>query len=321
MLTDFDNTIKQVLVQRVPLDPNEVDVSFDCPKREWSAKVLKPTVNLYLYDVRENMDFKRTGWTVERGLNGASGVRRPPVYVDLSYFITAWARNIVDEHHLLWRVMATLMREAEIGSELLQGMLKEVGPPVKTVTAQADGILRNPGEFWSALDNDLKPAVTYTATLVLDLDVLLEAPLVLTKVVEIGPKRHPEQQRVETGPIGPTWHPEQQRIVEIDGREPLARQRIVEIGGTVRARAARKGGTPEQPVAGAQVTLPQLGISVRSDDKGRYKIANIPEGTHRVRVVMADGAASEGEIQVYASRFGASTGTAQERSSSYDLEV
>lgn len=222
MLTDFDNTIKQVLVQRVPLDPNEVDVSFDCPKREWSAKVLKPTVNLYLYDVRENMDFKRTGWTVERGLNGASGVRRPPVYVDLSYFITAWARNIVDEHHLLWRVMATLMREAEIGSELLQGMLKEVGPPVKTVTAQADGILRNPGEFWSALDNDLKPAVTYTATLVLDLDVLLEAPLVLTKVVEIGPKRHPEQQRVETGPIGPTWHPEQQRIVEIDGREPLA---------------------------------------------------------------------------------------------------
>jgi len=277
MLTDFNNTLKQVLVRQAPLDPDEVEVSFDCPRREWSAKILKPTVNLYLFDLRENTELRQPGWTVERGQNGGrSGHRRPPVHVDLSYFITTWARTIVDEHQLLWRVMTTLMREPEIEADLLQGALKEIGPPVKTLTAQYDGVLRNPGEFWGALDNDLKPAVTYTATLAVDLDLFRESPLTLTRVVQIGDTQGGHRQRA-----------------------------VVEITGAVRARPARKNGPP-RPVANALLTFPRLGISARSDDQGRYRVGDIPEGTHRVRIVDGE-TVSEREIQVPAP--------------SYDVEV
>jgi hypothetical protein len=287
MLNDFDNTLKQLLIKRVPLDPNEVDISFECPKREWSANVLKPTVNLYLYDLRENMEFRRSAWTVEHGQDGRNGgMRRPPVFVDLSYFITSWARNVADEHHLLWRVMAALMRESEIDAGLLQGTLKEVGPPVKTVTAQADGILRNPGEFWSALDNDLKPAVTYTATLGVDLDVLVGAPLVLTKVIDVG-------KLVSQGKPG--------QPAEADAVSAV-RERFTEIGGVVRSRAARKGDTP-QPIAEAVIAFPQLGITVETDASGRYRVAQIPEGKHRVSVTPRSGTASESEVSVPAAHY------------------
>jgi hypothetical protein len=273
MLNDFDNTLKQLLVRRVPLDPNDVEISFECPKREWSAKVLKPTVNLYMFDLRENLEMRRSAWIKEQGQHGATGMRQPPVYIDLTYFVTVWARNVVDEHHLLWRVMVTLMREPELGTDILQGVLKQVGPPVKAVTAQADGVLRNPGEFWGALDNDLRPAVTYTATLSVDLDVLMEAPLVLTSVVNI---------------------------------EDLAqapRGQLTAIGGTVHGRPAHQGGPRQGAVAGAAVTFPALGITVRSGDNGRYVVPDIPEGTHHVRVTTAGGAAAEAEVQVPAANY------------------
>jgi len=273
MLTDFNETLKNVLVQRMPLDPNEVDVSFECPKREWSAKILKPTINLYLFDLRENVELRHATWMTERGPEGPSGLRRPLVNVDLSYFVTAWARTVIDEHQLLWRVMATLMRESTYSSELLVGEVQRAGPPVKTLTAHADGVVRNPGEFWGALDNDLKPAVTYTATLALDLDVLEPAPLVLTKVIDLG------------------------GMPELPGPVP---QRLTAIGGTVCTRPDEDNRLYAVP--DAWVTFPDLGISVRSDRFGRYTVAQIPEGQHRVRVVSPEGRASDSEVQVRALR-------------------
>ncbi len=269
MLTDFNETLKNVLVQRMPLDPNEVDVSFECPKREWSAKILKPTINLYLFDLRENVELRHAGWATETGLEGPSGLRRPRVNIDLSYFVTAWARTVIDEHQLLWRVMAALMRESTYGPELLVGEMQRAGAPVKTLTAHADGVVRNPGEFWGALDNDLKPAVTYTATLAVDLDVLVEAPLVLTKVIDLG------------GMPG------------LPGPVP---QRLTAIGGTVSRRSGEDDG--RHAVAEAWVTFPDLGITVRSDKHGRYTIAQIPVGQHRVRVVTPDGHAIDTTVEV-----------------------
>ncbi len=274
MLTDFNETLKNVLVQRMPLDPNEVDVSFECPKREWSAKILKPTINLYLFDLRENVELRHATWMTERGLDGPSGLRRPLVNVDLSYFVTAWARTVIDEHQLLWRVMATLMRESTYSPDLLVGEVQRAGAaPVRTLTAHADGVVRNPGEFWGALDNDLKPAVTYTATLALDLDVLSAAPLVLTKVIDLG------------------------GMPELPGPVP---QRLTAIGGTVCTRSGEDSRLYAVP--DAWVTFPDLGITVRSDNYGRYTIGQIPEGQHRVRVVSPDGRASNSEVQVHALR-------------------
>ena len=60
MFADLDETIRQLLIKGIPLDLSEVDVSFEAPDREWSGRLSRPTINCFLYDVRENLDLRAT---------------------------------------------------------------------------------------------------------------------------------------------------------------------------------------------------------------------------------------------------------------------
>ena len=46
MISDLDETIKQLLKREGELDPTEIDIVFEMPDREWSGKVTKPTFNV-----------------------------------------------------------------------------------------------------------------------------------------------------------------------------------------------------------------------------------------------------------------------------------
>jgi hypothetical protein len=186
MIDALDETIKAVLRELGGLDPDEVDVAFDAPDREWAGRVGKPTVNCYLYDIRENLDLRGTEWTVERQPNGRTAAKRQaPRRFDLSYVCTAWTADVEDEHRLLWRVLATMIRCPEIPRHLLQGGLARVAWPIITEVAQPDGLLRDPADVWSALDNRIRPSVNVVVTLPLDDTEPLIAPLVLTRRLRI----------------------------------------------------------------------------------------------------------------------------------------
>jgi len=59
MIDDLDDALRDLLVRELPIRDNEVDVSFDQPRREWSARLSRPSLNLYLYDIRENLRLRR----------------------------------------------------------------------------------------------------------------------------------------------------------------------------------------------------------------------------------------------------------------------
>ena len=58
MIADLDETIRQLIVKELPIRNNEIDIAFDQPKREWSARLTKPTINLFMYDLRENVQYR-----------------------------------------------------------------------------------------------------------------------------------------------------------------------------------------------------------------------------------------------------------------------
>jgi hypothetical protein len=88
VIHDVDATLKELLVQKMPLDVSAVDVTFDMPNREWSGRVVKPTLNLFLYSVRENHELRSNQRALVR--NGVVGTeRRGPVRMDLTYLISA----------------------------------------------------------------------------------------------------------------------------------------------------------------------------------------------------------------------------------------
>lgn len=178
MFSDLDETIRQILVKEGRLDPAEIDISFEIPNREWSAGIAKPTINCYLFDIRENRELRQGGVQTERSANGATR-RRPPLRLDLTYLITAWTRAVEDEHRLLWHALRTLMRFAALPPAILQGELRGHELPIHTRLAQ-EGVLKSPGEFWTALENQLKPSLSYVATLAVDHDAVPAGPPVLT---------------------------------------------------------------------------------------------------------------------------------------------
>ena len=86
MLDDLDETLKTLFRERGGLASDEIDIAFEAPDREWSSRIGKPTVNCYLYDIRENLQLRETDWIVERQDNGRVVTKRqPPRRFDLSY--------------------------------------------------------------------------------------------------------------------------------------------------------------------------------------------------------------------------------------------
>ncbi len=248
MISALDETIKQLLIKNGRLDPAEVDISFDMPDREWSASVSKPTVNIYLYDVRENVDLRNYEWSVAHN-NGTATKTKAPRRVDLSYLITVWANDTADQHRLLGHLLAVLFKYPELPEELLQGVLKGVGWPIRTFVAQPDGAMRNTADFWSALDNNLKPSINLVVTIPVDLDVDITAPEVKTTVFKFGDTTSP-------------------------GLEDT-----IQISGVVRYKDK-----PDQAVPGASILVKELQMTSSTDENGNYVFRRMTQGSYTFEV-------------------------------------
>jgi hypothetical protein len=162
VIHDVDATLKDLLVQKMPLDVSAVDVSFDMPNRDWAGRVNRPTLNLFLYDVRENHELRSNQRALLR--NGAVGSeRRAPVRMDLTYLISAWTTDISDEHQLLGRVLTTLLRFPLLPDEVLKGSLLSQPMPVQAWIAQPEHTPK-PWDFWGNMENRMKAALNFVLT-------------------------------------------------------------------------------------------------------------------------------------------------------------
>ncbi|TMM39760.1 MAG: DUF4255 domain-containing protein [Actinobacteria bacterium] len=173
MLHLLDESLEVFLRATVPLGKREVDVSFAAPDRDWAARVSRPTVNLYLWDVRRNLDERDGGMETVVGDDGRP-LRRPPLpRVDCRYLVTAWTSEVQDEHSLLGHTLAALLLHNTIEERYLQGSFAQVRPIPTIEVAAGDG--RDNSDFWSALGGQLKPGLDVVVTATVDAALLVAA--------------------------------------------------------------------------------------------------------------------------------------------------
>ena len=162
MINDVDDTLKELLATKTPLDPGAIEITFERPDKQWSAGVSKPTVNLFLYDVRENHELRDQQRFVTR--NGDAGAETPPpVRVDLTYVITAWTSEVSDEHQLLGRILTTLLRFPLLPADVLKGSMQNQAFPLRAWIAQPER-MPNPWEFWGHVDHGMKASLCFVLT-------------------------------------------------------------------------------------------------------------------------------------------------------------
>jgi hypothetical protein len=191
MINDLDETLAALLKRELPKGlAEQVQVSFSAPDDQFPPQsVALPAIDLFLYDVRENLELRSTESYVDRRSDGTGLRVEAPVRVDASYLITAWPSQSVtdpseDEHRLLGEVMRALLRHRTIPSEVLQGSLVDQALPLPVSTLQP-GRLQSLGEFWQAMGGKPKAALNYTVTIAIDVAEPVEVSLVTEKVIKM----------------------------------------------------------------------------------------------------------------------------------------
>src|SRR3954464_5721352 len=233
MLADLAETIRGLL----KVEPDRhgfegVDIAFDAPAREWSGQLSKPTVNMFLYDLRE-AETMRTSERSRVVKDGRSLEGRPPMIMKCSYAVTAWTQAVEDEHRLLSQVLAIFNAYPELPQAVLNGRLangSQQGVPIKARIGQGKG---EKSDFWSAIGGQYKVSLDYVVRLSVDSGAKLErGPEVRTQTVRT---------RLSDGPA----------------------RAIVEMHRSVGRISDSKG----QPLADVWITLPDIGswTSSRSD--------------------------------------------------------
>ena len=258
MIADLDETIRRLLQQELPIKNGEIEIKFDQPKREWSARLNRPTVNLFLYDLRENPVLRQHGWEQiagngnGRGDNQLAHLKRTPLRVDCFYMLTTWASDPEDEHRLLSSALLALFRFPVLPADRLVGSLKKQPFEVPARLANHDR-LTNPAEVWSSLDNEMRPSISYIITLALDPWAEITVPLVRTFTMRSGQA------------VGMPELPSLQMDTVLER---------VDLGGTV--QSAKSG----DPLSGIQVAIKGTGLFTTTDTSGRFRLGSLPPGEY-----------------------------------------
>jgi hypothetical protein len=275
MLADLDETIKKLLVEDMPVKNGEIDIKFDQPKREWSAKLTKPTVNFFLYDLRENVELRQAQYQKMNNGNARENLARmkkAPHRLDCYYMMTTWAAEAEDEHRLMTRTLMSLFRYPFLPEHLLEGTLQNPKFPISTQVARHDK-LTNPAEIWSALDNEMRPTICYTITLALDPWTEVEGPIVRTLILRAG--------KSSSLPV----------YKEFDDEK--ADYEFIYIGGTIRSKTKEK-----EPISGLSVAIKVTGLFDTTDDLGRFTLGGLAEGDHTLVVWPPKGKPKEKKISI-----------------------
>ncbi|MCU1345335.1 MAG: hypothetical protein JWL70_1601 [Acidimicrobiia bacterium] len=178
MLFEVDEALR-TLVRRDALDGQDIaEVSFEAPTKDWASRRTSPTIDVYLYDIREDLRRREVGrLRTSDGDGRVTGRVVPPRWFKLSYLVTAWTQRPEDEHRLLTSLLSCFLRIDLLPRDVLIGSLADLALPIPVTIAIPPPEDRALSDTWSALGGELKPS----------LDVVVIAPFDLQRAFPAGP--------------------------------------------------------------------------------------------------------------------------------------
>ena len=234
VLQDVDDSIRAFLRSYARIT-NDIDIVFDAPTRDWASRRNGPGLDVFLYDIRENLDRRQA--LMEDSRDGDGFVSRRPFatrWYNLSYLITAWTQRPEDEHRLLGSVLMGFLEIHALPRDVLVGSLASMERQVFLTVGRPLAQERSISDIWSALGGELKPS----------LDLVLVVPFEPTGGFPVGPpvleapsigvggagadgfgdERTDGHRRAKAGPVGASAWAESQRrgsLVDERGSVPI----------------------------------------------------------------------------------------------------
>jgi hypothetical protein len=275
MIDDLDEALRQLFIRELPVRNNEIDIAFDLPKREWSARLNRPTLNVFLHDVKENVEMRHVQARYQDNGRSVASRQQPPLRMDMHYMVTAWATEPEDEHRLLSRALMALYRTSYLPEDILPEGLRDQGTPIYLKVAQYDSILR-PSDIWTVLDNELRPAISCMVTLAINPFQPFTVPLVRTRELRFARLENLSyrKQPVSTLSIKPPRPP----LSDLSAgaiREPD--RDFWTVGGNLHTGVS---------LAQVQLRLVETGVDVPVAADGSFVIGNLQAGEYTLEILV-----------------------------------
>ncbi len=259
MIYELNETLQELLLREMPVRKGDVDIQFNLPKREWSSRLSKPTLNIFLYDILENIELRGSEqWTQFDNEDGTVSLRRNPVRINFYYLITSWAKEIQDEQHLLSVTLTTLLRQSSIPEEILPDVLKNQPVPIRLDVAQNKGLAKM-SDFWGTMDNDPHPGIRLTVTLTVDPYPAVIAPRVAASEMRFKQTPPPENHQ---------------------GEEVSASKSYLVIRGKVKSQ--------KYAPTTLRIVLVEKNEEITIEENGDFKIQHISDGNYHLDIFIQD---------------------------------
>ncbi|AEE44329.1 DUF4255 domain-containing protein [Cellulomonas fimi] len=175
MIGQVDEALRTLV--REAVDSSDVEVVLDAPTKDWAARRNAPTIDVYLYDLREDLRRRSRGFLENRREGEVTARFLPPRHFRLSYLVTAWTQRPEDEHRLLDATLAYLLRFDALPGRVLDPQLADHGARVPLFVGLPPPEDRGFADVWTALGGELKPSI----------DVVVDVPVLTPVSVPFGP--------------------------------------------------------------------------------------------------------------------------------------
>jgi hypothetical protein len=263
VIADLDEALRRLLrreLERHGFDG--VEIAFDAPSKEWSGKLTVPTVDLFLYDLREATERAEISPTEQRS-NGHATVTPPPLRLELTYATTAWTKAIEDEHRLLSQVLAILYSYPRLPADAF-ARPPAAGSPLADVETGVGRPREEKADFWTAVGGQYKPSIDLVAHVtVASGATFVRGPEVRTQTIRTRSRDAPATTMTELHRLG---------------------GRVVNASGS--------------PVANAWVALPDSGRWTATGADGRFRLDRVAAGDHRAVIRTLDAQEVEASFAV-----------------------
>lgn len=160
VISDVTQTLEQLLIDG-QLPKSSFDVSLKSPADENVSPSMKPKVNLFLFRVSENPFAKNQDWQPVT----PDTLRYPPLALNLSYVLTPYAEDKLDEQRVFGEAMRVLYENSIVPAAALRGGLENTAEELKVDLSNLS--LEQQTQVWNALGQPYRLSACYEVRMVL----------------------------------------------------------------------------------------------------------------------------------------------------------
>lgn len=260
MINNVDETIRQLLLDKLADEVGgnkDIVITFDLPGAPTAEQGDTQRLNLYLHDIRENLELRDSFYRRKNNPEDSNivGRSRAPVRLNLTYLVTAEAgNNSAREHQVLSSALNIFLRTEMVPRRYMQGILQEQesGDVQLTVTGSDHPTRSDLAGLWRSLNQPLRPSLTLVATVTYDPFETKWVKVVREAVVglRLGPDPSADRDRMNVKSIN-----------------------ISAVGMVIDTNT-------ELPLSCVDVSVKNSSAATRTDHRGFFCLQNVPPGDH-----------------------------------------